>query len=185
MGMGEPMLNYENVIKAARHFCFPVVNAISAKAITISTVGVLDKINKFIDSNEPFRLSISIGAATDEKRSMLVPVAAKTPVKELVAAGKRYALSRRQRINLAYVCIRGVNMLPEDALALKDLLADTPVRLDLIEVTDLTGRYQKPTEQEFKEFRSVLCEYLKQPVVRRYSGGADIAAACGTLAGAV
>ena len=183
MGMGEPLLNYDNVMKAAEHFCYPVINAISSKAITVSTVGVLDKIHRFIDEKRPFRLSISIGAATDEKRAKLVPVAARTPLKELVAAGKRYALQYRQRINLAYVCISGENMFDDDARALADLLKDTPVRLDLIEVTDTTGRYQKPTEEEFKKFRSLLCDLLKQPVVRRYSGGADIAAACGTLAG--
>ena len=68
--------------------------------------------------------------------------------------------------------------------ALADLIGDTPVRLDLIEVTDPTGRFKPPAPEEFKRFRDELAQRLQQPVVRRYSGGADIEAACGTLAGA-
>ena len=70
-----------------------------------------------------------------------------------------------------------------DALALADLVGDTAVRLDLIEVTDHTGRFKPPGREEFRQFRDKLAQRLKQPVVRRYSGGADIEAACGTLAG--
>ncbi len=183
MGMGEPFLNYENVLRSAELLCYPVLNAISSKAITISTVGVLDKINRFIDEERPFRLSISIGASTDEKRQRLVPVAARTPIKEIIAAARRYSLKRKERIMLAYVCISGENIYEEDAKALGELIGDTQVRLDLIEVTDATNRYQRPTEEEMNVFRDSLNIYLKQPVVRRYSGGADISAACGTLAG--
>ena len=75
-------------------------------------------------------------------------------------------------------------MSPEDARALGELIGDTPVRLDLIDVTDPTGRFQPPSAEEFRLFRDALSRYLGQPVVRRYSGGKDIQAACGTLAGA-
>ncbi len=183
MGMGEPFLNYENVLRSAELLCYPVLNAISSKAITISTVGVVDKINRFIDEDRPFRLSISLGASTDEKRSRLVPVASRTPIKEVIAAARRYSLARKERVMLAYVCISGENIYEEDAQALAELIGDTQVRLDLIEVTDSTNLYQRPTEQEMNAFRDALNVYLKQPVVRRYSGGADISAACGTLAG--
>ncbi len=84
---------------------------------------------------------------------------------------------------LAYVCIGGVNVDESDAEALADLIGATPVRLDLIEVTDPTGRWRTPEQEEFRRFRDALAQRLKQPVVRRYSGGADIQAACGTLAG--
>jgi 23S rRNA (adenine2503-C2)-methyltransferase len=69
-----------------------------------------------------------------------------------------------------------------DAVALAELIGDTPVRLDLIDVTDPSGRYLPPTDGERRIFRDALTKYLQQPVVRRYSGGADIEAACGTLA---
>ena len=86
---------------------------------------------------------------------------------------------------LSYVCIGGENVEEADARALGDLIGDTPVRLDLIDVTDPTGRFRQPTAGEMSAFRDALTRHLGQPVVRRYSGGADIQAACGTLAGAV
>jgi 23S rRNA (adenine2503-C2)-methyltransferase len=181
MGMGEPFLNYENVLTAAELLSYPVLNAIRSKAITISTVGLIDEIKRYTRENRPFRLSISLGAATDEKRKKLVPVAAKTPVKDVMAAARLYALSRKDRVMLSYVCISGENMGDEDAKALGELVKDTKVRLDLIEVTDTSGRYKRPSSVELQSFRDALNVYVKQPVVRRYSGGADIRAACGTL----
>jgi 23S rRNA (adenine2503-C2)-methyltransferase len=183
MGMGEPFLNFNNVIKAARWLHFPVEHAISGKAITISTVGLVPEIENFTDLNLPFRLSISIGAASDEKRAKLVPVAARTPVQRVLEAARRHALARKQRINLAYVCIRGENVSESDARMLAELIGDTPIRLDLIDVTDHSGKYFPPTSEELRVFRDALSRYLKQPVVRRYSGGADIRASCGSLAG--
>jgi 23S rRNA (adenine2503-C2)-methyltransferase len=129
-------------------------------------------------------LTISLGAATDAKRARLVPVAARWPIAEVIAAARRYALARRQRVNLAYVCISGENCEEGDARALGKVIGDTPVRLDLIDVTDPTGRFAPPTPDELHAFRNALSRYVGQPVVRRYSGGADIQAACGTLAGA-
>ena len=183
MGMGEPFLNYDNVVAAAQLFCFPVYGALSGRAITISTVGLVRQIDRFIGESHPFRLSISLGAATDEKRALLVPIAARTPIVEVVAAARRYAIVRRDRINLAYVCISGVNVSRDDAVALGVLIGDTPVRLDLIDVNDATGRFRPPSALELSDFRDALREHVRQPVVRRYSGGADIQAACGTLAG--
>ncbi len=110
-------------------------------------------------------------------------MAARWPVRDLMAAARRYALTYGHRVNLAYVCLAGENMGEDDVTALADIIGDTPVRLDLIEVTDLTGTYRRPTLEELNGFRARLKDVLKQPVVRRYSGGADIAAACGTLAG--
>lgn len=183
MGMGEPFLNYDQVMRAAEHFCFPVLHAISSKAITVSTVGLVDKIDQFTSERRPFRLSISLGSAIDRKRQKLVPVAARTPVAEVMAAARRHAHARRDRVMLAYVCISGENISEEDAKALGELVADTPVRLDLIDVNDTSGRYRAPSESEIKDFRNYLNVYLKQPVVRRYSGGSDIRASCGTLSG--
>lgn len=184
MGMGEPFLNFSNVLIAAQWLHFPIENAISGKAITISTVGLVEEIERFTDLKLPFRLSISLGAATDEKRARLVPVAARTPVKRVMEAAHRHATARNDRINLSYVCIRGENVSEDDARALGELIGDTPVRLDLIDVTDHSGRYEPPSEEELKSFRDALSRYLKQPVARRYSGGADIKASCGSLAGA-
>ena len=183
MGMGEPFLNFDNVLKAADWMRQPLEQAISGKAITISTVGLVSEIDRFTDMNLPFRLSISLGAATDEKRAKLVPVAARTPIARVMEAARRYALKRRDRVNLSYVCISGENVGVDDARALASLIGDTPVRLDLIDVNDSSGRYLPPSSEELQAFRDALAIYLKQPVARRYSGGGDIAASCGALAG--
>jgi 23S rRNA (adenine2503-C2)-methyltransferase len=183
MGMGEPFLNFQNVIRAADWMRQPLENAISGRAITISTVGLVQEIERFTDMNLPFRLSVSIGAATDEKRARLVPVAARTPVSRIMAAVRRHALARKERVNIAYVCVQGENVSEQDARDLADLVGDTPIRLDLIDVTDLTKRYNPPSAEELRAFRDALSRYLKQPVARRYSGGSDIAASCGSLAG--
>ncbi len=183
MGMGEPFLNYENVVIAAELLSHPLKNAIKSKAITISTVGLIDEIYKFTDQKRPFRLSISLGAPTDEKRKKLVPVAARTPVKDLMAAATYYAASRNDRVNISYVCISGENVSTDDARDLAELVGQTKIRLDLIDVTDHSGKYNPPTNSELKQFRDALNVHLKQPVVRRYSGGSDIRAACGTLSG--
>jgi 23S rRNA (adenine2503-C2)-methyltransferase len=182
MGMGEPFLNYDRVLAAAELFCFPLSRAINSKAITISTVGLIDGIDRFINEDRPFRLSISLGSAFDHKRAQLVPIAARTPVTEVIAAARRYAEKRRKRVNLAYVCVSGMNVGEEDAVELARIVGDTPIRLDLIEVTDPAGRFKPPTQDELDRFRTALSLHLRQPVVRRYSGGKEIHAACGTLA---
>lgn len=183
MGMGEPFLNYERVLAAADILRYSVSGAISGKSITISTVGFVPEIDRFTRERRPFRLSISLGAATDAKRAKLVPIAARTPVAEVMAAAARHAQATEDRVMIAYVCIADENVSEADALELGKLIGDTPVRLDLIDVTDPTGRYSPPSEQELKQFRDALSVHLRQPVVRRYSGGKDIQAACGTLAG--
>jgi 23S rRNA (adenine2503-C2)-methyltransferase len=181
MGMGEPFLNYDNVMIAAENFCFPMPNAISSKSITISTVGLVSEIERFTKEKRPFRLSISLGSAFDEKRRKLVPVASRIPIKKVMEAASSYANSINDRVMLAYVCISGENISEEDAKELAKIIGETKVRLDLIEVTDTSNNYKKPSSEELTEFRDWLNVYLKQPVVRRYSGGADIRAACGTL----
>ena len=184
MGMGEPFLNYDRTLAAAEIMSAPFGGAIGGAAITISTVGLVPEIDRFTREQRRFRLSISLGAPTDEKRRQVVPIAAETLVADVMAAARRHILARGQgRVMLSYVCISGFNCGEDDALALAELIGDTPVRLDLIEVTDPTGRFQPPSEAELRSFRDALSRYVGQPVVRRYSGGKDIAAACGTLAG--
>jgi len=181
MGMGEPFLNYDRGMAAAELLSFPIQSAIRAKAITISTVGLVSGIERFTAENRKFRLCISLGAATDEKRKGLMPAAAQTPLREIMAAARRYAQMQDTRVMLSYVCIRGVNVSVEDARALGELIGDTPVRLDLIDVYDTSGRYAPPEDAELHAFRDALRRYVGQPIARRYSGGADISAACGSL----
>jgi 23S rRNA (adenine2503-C2)-methyltransferase len=184
MGMGEPFLNYDRVLAAAEILSAPFGAAISGPSITIGTVGLVTEIDRFTRERRRFRLSISLGAATDQKRRGVMPRAAQTPVAAVMAAARRHIRARgKGRVMLAYVCISGFNVFEQDARDLAELIGDTPVRLDLIEVTDPSGRYQRPTPEQWQQFRDALTRHVGQPVVRRYSGGADIAAACGTLAG--
>ena len=183
MGMGEPFLNYERVIEAAAIMCEPVGLSIAAKAITISTVGIVPMIRRFTAEGHPYRLIVSLTAATSAKRKSLFPVEESFPLEELMQAVREYQESRGDRATLAWTMLRGINVGKEDAEALAALVKGMPIRLDLIDVNDATGQFSPPTMDELKTFRDELDQHLKQPVVRRYSGGADVHAACGMLAG--
>jgi len=185
MGMGEPFLNYDRVIAAASLLSCSYGGQVAAANLTISTVGLVPQVDQYTDEGHKYRLSISLGAATDAKRAALVPVAARWSIAEVMAAARRHALSRRDRVMLSYVCISGVNVGEDDARALGEVIGDTRVRLDLIDVTDSTGRFAPPSSEEMQTFRDALTRHVGQPVVRRYSGGKEIGAACGTLAGRV
>jgi 23S rRNA (adenine2503-C2)-methyltransferase len=181
MGMGEPFLNYDNVVRAARILCDPAGPAISAKAISISTAGVLPAIRRFTAEGHHFRLILSLGAPTSEDRRRLMPIEDRWPLPEVMDAMRDHATQRGQRITLAYVVVGGVNATPDHARQLGTLVENLPVKINLIDVTDETGKYRRATAEELAAFRDAL-DALGVPVVRRYSGGADIGAACGTLA---
>ena len=186
MGMGEPFLPFKTGSWPPQSYCAARTAAqIGASKITISTVGLVPEIDRYTLEGHRFRLSISLGAASDARRQALVPIASRWTIAEVMAAARRHALDRRDRVMLSYVCIAGQNVSEDDAKALGELIGDTPVRLDLIDVTDPTGRFQPPSEDELSTFRDALSRYVGQPVVRRYSGGKDIQAACGTLAGLI
>lgn len=180
MGMGEPLLNYAEVIRAAEILRHPAGLAISGKAITLSTAGHVPGIRRYVREGHPYRMTFSITSAIPEKRARLMPVEQAHPLPELVEAIREYAAVRRERATLAYVLIRGLNTGREDAEALAHAFRGIRIKIDLIEVTDPTGRYLPPTEEELSRFRDHL-QILRAPIARRYSGGKDIGAACGTL----
>jgi adenine C2-methylase RlmN of 23S rRNA A2503 and tRNA A37 len=116
-----------------------------------------------------------------EKRAVVLPVEKTHPLPDLVEQIRNYSKARGdERVMLAYVAIGGFNTGLEDALALKEAFDGIPLTIDLIDVTDPTGKYQPPDADELKAFRDHL-QVLKSPIARRYSGGKDIGAACGTL----
>jgi 23S rRNA (adenine2503-C2)-methyltransferase len=181
LGMGEPLLNYDNVLAAARILSDPAGLAISADAISISTAGVVPAIRRFTAEKPRFRLIISLAAPTRPTRLALMPIEQRWPLAELAAAVREYASSSRSRVTLAYVGISGVNMDRQAARELAALFAGVRVKLNLIDVNDPTGRYPPPSDAEIGEFREELSRHAI-PLVRRYAGGRDICAACGTLA---
>jgi 23S rRNA (adenine2503-C2)-methyltransferase len=183
MGMGEPMLNYDSVIQACRIFCESCGMAIAGKAITISTVGIVPGIRRFTAERHIYRLVVSLNSADTVRRRELMPVEASYPLTELVPALREYHKATGRRIVLAWTMMAGVNTRDEDARMLGDLTRGLPIKLDLIDVNDPSGRYRPPSADELNTFRDALTARLGVPVGRRYSGGRDIHAACGMLAG--
>jgi 23S rRNA (adenine2503-C2)-methyltransferase len=180
MGMGEPFLNYDNVLRAANILCEPAGMAISAKAITISTAGVVPMIRRFTEEGHRFRLIVSLGAPSSEERLPLMPIEKRWPLPELMDAIRAYAATLSGRVTLAYVGIGGRNLAPAHARQLAALTTGLRVKISLIDVSDDSGRYLTPTEEEVAAFRDEMSR-AGIPVVRRYSGGREIGAACGTL----
>jgi 23S rRNA (adenine2503-C2)-methyltransferase len=180
MGMGEPLLNYVNATRAARIMCHPAGLAIAGRNMTFSTAGWVPGIKRYRADNLPYRLAFSVTSAIAPKRALVLPIEKTWPLPELVEQIRLYAEERKERAMVAYVMISGFNVGLEDALALKTLFEGIPVKIDLIDVTDPTGKYQPPTDDELASFRTHL-QVLNAPIARRYSGGKDIGAACGTL----
>jgi len=181
MGMGEPFLNFDRVIRAAAILSDPAGFAIGQKAITVSTAGIVPSIRRFTAEAHRYRLAVSVTSAMPEKRRRLMPIEAKFPLPMLLDAVRNHAAVSGDRVLIQYVMISGVNMEEDDAEALVAALRDIPVRLTLIEVNDASGAFVTPTLEEIRRFRSFL-EPLGQPISRRYSGGREIRAACGMLA---
>jgi 23S rRNA (adenine2503-C2)-methyltransferase len=183
MGMGEPFLNYERVMRAAQVLSEPCGVAIAAKAITISTVGVVPMIRRFTAEGRPYRLIVSLSSADAARRRELLPIEGNHPLPELFAALREYHAASGRRVTLAWTLLGGINTSPADARQLAALTADLPIILDLIDVNDPTGRFKRPSPEEFRAFRDALTAELRMPVLHRYSGGQDIGGGCGMLAG--
>lgn len=182
MGMGEPFQNYDEVIRAARILSEPCGGAIAADAISISTSGIAPAIRRFTEERQPFRLVVSLTSADPQKRRELMPVEGLHSTDELIAALRERHQATGERTVLAWTMISGVNTGEEDAKQLAELTRGLPVKLDLIDVNDPSGKYAPPSPEELKTFRDALRLHLAAPVARRYSGGKDICAACGLLA---
>jgi 23S rRNA (adenine2503-C2)-methyltransferase len=201
MGMGEPMLNLDEVLSAARRL--PGLG-ITHRRTTISTVGWLPGLKRFVDEvDEPIRLAISLHAADDELRSRIMPVNERYPVADVVAECRRQAENTRRRVFVEYVMLAGVNDAPEQARALAELLGRDHFKVNLIpynpwaasvggEAADARantppmaagGLYEGSSRERIAAFRHEL-ERARVPVTVRLTRGRDIEAACGQLAAA-
>jgi 23S rRNA (adenine2503-C2)-methyltransferase len=161
--------------------CHPAGLAISADAISISTAGIVPAIRRFTAEKERFRLIVSLAAPTRQMRLPLMPIEERWPLSELAKAVREHAAVSRDRVTLAYVGVAGVNMSRQAAQDLAHLFAGVRVKVNLIAVNDASGKFQPPSEAEVRDFRDELSQF-SIPLVRRYAGGQDIGAACGTLA---
>jgi 23S rRNA (adenine2503-C2)-methyltransferase len=178
MGMGEPMLNLDAVIEAARRL--PDVG-ITPRRTTISTVGWLPGLRRFVDEvDQPFRLAISLHAPEDALRSSLMPVNERYPLAEVLAECRRYVELRRRKVFVEYVLLAGVNDRVEHAAQLARLLDRNAFKVNLIPYNP-TGAFEGSSRAAIAEFKAVL-DRARLPATVRLTRGRDIAAACGQLA---
>ena len=178
MGMGEPMLNLDAVLEAARRL--PDVG-ITHRRTTISTVGWLPNLTRFIDEvEEPIRLALSLHAPTDALRSRLMPVNDRYPLEDVLAECRRYVELRRRKVFIEYVMLAGVNDTPEHAKELAKVLGQDAFKVNLIPYNP-TGMYDGSLRDTIAVFKAVL-DRSHVPSTVRLTRGRDIAAACGQLA---
>jgi 23S rRNA (adenine2503-C2)-methyltransferase len=182
MGQGEPFQNYEQVIRTARLLSHPCGGQVRAEAISISTVGVVPQILRYAREGHRFRLIVSLTSAIQERRDALMPGAARWPLVELADAIREYARAIPGFATVGWVLLAGVNDGPEEVEALRELLGDVRIRVNLIDVNDpRPDGFRQATDAERRAFVRRL-QILRAPVVRRYSGGVGRHAACGMLA---
>src|SRR5438128_3756175 len=182
MGMGEPLHNYDNVLRALRILNSPDGFNLGARHMTVSTVGLVPAIRKL--SQEPLQvnLAISLHAPTDELRSQTMPVNRKYPLKEVLAACQDYIATTGRQVTFEYVLLASVNDTPEHAHQLGELLAPLKqfAHVNCIPVNATSADYRPPTPDAIRTFRDILFEHGVSNSVRAERGD-DIAAACGQL----
>jgi 23S rRNA (adenine2503-C2)-methyltransferase len=180
MGMGEPMLNLDSVLEAARRL--PDLG-VTHRRTTISTVGWLPGLRRFVDEvEEPIRLALSLHAPDDALRSALMPVNDRYPLAEVLAECRRYVELRGRKVFVEYVMLAGVNDRPAHAEALAKLLDPKAFKVNLIPYNP-TGRFGGSSRESIAAFKAVL-DRRRQPATVRLTRGREIAAACGQLAAA-
>jgi len=183
MGMGEPLLNYDSVVKAIRIIQSELGLSISARKITLSTAGIVPGIHQLADEGLKIKLALSLNAPDDELRRKLMPITGKYPLPDVLEALRYYAKRTDIRITFEYILIKGVNDSEEQALKLAKLVRGIPCKINLIPYNPIKGcPYEKPDQETMQAFRDIL--YPRAPAVTlRKSKGVDIQAACGQLKG--
>lgn len=186
MGMGEPLLNFDNVVRAVRIMMDDFAYGLSKRRVTISTAGVVPAIDKLGDLID-MRLAVSLHAPDDELRNSLVPLNRKYPLQTLMAACRRFIdkQNSRSRITFEYVLLDGVNDSDEHARALIRLLKGIPTLMNLIPFNPFEDSgYKTSPKKRVERFNQILADAGITTVVRRTRGD-DIDAACGQLVGKV
>jgi len=181
MGMGDPLENFQNVVRALEVIRSPAGLQFSHRRVTLSTAGIIPRIKELYSRRHFVMLAVSLNASTDEQRSELMPVNRKYPLKDLLDTCRGIPLANREKITFEYVLIKGVNDSGEDAQRLTRLLSGIRAKINLIPFNIYPGsRFQTPGEETVRKFREVLMAE-GFPAMVRQSKGADILAACGQL----
>src|SRR5689334_7608773 len=181
MGMGEPLHNYDNTMKALRLLHEEHGLAVSPRRVTLSTVGIVPGIERL--AHEPLmpNLAISLHATTEDQRTALVPPNRKYSLAALLDACRKFPLKKRSRITFEYVMLAGVNDSPEDARRLAKLLAGMKAKVNLIPLNPAPGiEFERPSDERVERFAQILADRHMTVSVRK-SRGRDIRAACGQL----
>jgi 23S rRNA (adenine2503-C2)-methyltransferase len=183
MGMGEPLHNYDAVMKAVDILRDQNGFALAASRITLSTVGVVPGIRRLADEARPVHLAVSLHAATQAERAALVPVAQKWPLDELMAACRYYCEKLQRRIFFEFALIAGKNDSAEQAHTVGRLLRGLPAQVNLIPLNPTAGYAGGPSPADAaRRFQKILSEHYALPSTVRQRRGLDIAAGCGQLA---
>lgn len=182
MGSGEPMENYDQVLKAVRLMHDPDGLNIGYRHITLSTSGLVPAIYRLADEGIPITLALSLHAPNDQLRSELMPVNRVWPVGEVLAATRHYGEQTGRRVTYEYILIEEVNDNPEEAEQLAALLRGSLAHVNLIPMNPVAERpqYRRPSKERIKRFQEILEAHGLETTVRREMGG-DIDAACGQL----
>ncbi len=185
MGMGEPLLNFENSVSALRLMLDDHCYGLSRRRVTVSTSGVVPAMDRLRDEC-PVALAISLHAPNDALRNELVPINQKYPLVELMAACQRYLeKAPRDFVTFEYVMLAGVNDRPQDARELIELVREVPCKFNLIPFNPFPqAPYRRSDMETVKRFRDILMQANLVTTIRKVRGD-DIAAACGQLAGQV
>ena len=181
MGMGEPLHNYDNVMKALRILHDEHGMNMSMSRITLSTAGMLPGIERLAQESLIPNLAISLTGATNDKRNELMPINRKYPIEQLIDAVRRFPLKHRQRVTFEYVLLKGVTDSPQDALNLARLLHGLRAKVNLIPLNEAEELgYSRPSDAAVERFQQILIDHHISAFVRK-SRGNDISAACGQL----
>ena len=181
MGMGEPLANYDNLLKALKILNAPWGGGIGARKITISTSGLAPQIRKLADELLQFRLALSLHGATDGVRAKIMPVNKKYPLKELVAACEEYQAKKGRMMTLEYILIAGINDFIEQTRPLATLAKKLFAKVNLIPYNTVEGLpWERPSEDACERFLEALEKQNVTATLRREKGH-DIDAACGQL----
>ncbi|MBI5894065.1 MAG: 23S rRNA (adenine(2503)-C(2))-methyltransferase RlmN [Deltaproteobacteria bacterium] len=184
MGMGEPLLNYDEVIKFLNILTEPKGFAFAARRITVSTAGIAPMIER-LGKETKVNLAVSLNAAADEIRTNLMPINKKYPLKQLLDSCRRYPLQRNRRVTFEYILIKGVNDSLDDAKKLVKLLKDIPCKINLIPFNPFPDAgFERPDDKTVSAFQKILLDAEYTAFVRQ-SKGRDISAACGQLKGKI
>jgi 23S rRNA (adenine2503-C2)-methyltransferase len=183
MGMGEPFLNFDECIIAVETLNSDFGLNIGARKITISTVGITDKIYEYARFPLQVKLAISLNGADDKTRNYLMPITKKYPLNELIEAIRYYTKMKRKRVTFEYVLVKGVNDSIQDAAKLRKLIVAIPCKINLIPFNPFPGcELKSPDKTEVERFAEILCPGLPAVTIRK-SKGAEILAGCGQLSG--